>query len=617
MGYVSSVSSDIQAYEPVSTSGEISFSGLGNGTDFKELIEVTIQSESFQKEEYEAQRAESEYIIDLLEQLEKGIDTFNDTLDKMDEPDEFYSMQGSSSGEEVDTEVSGEADVGTHTVLVDQLAQNDVWVNMDQGYASEKAIIADTATTLEMTFQGKTLSVDVAAGSTLEGLVNTINGSVAARDKVKADLIYDGNNYYFVLESADAGADNAITIDSTGALNGMFPAGFTNTQTGQDARIKVDGFPPGPDAWIERDSNSIDDVVDGITFNLKETTDSEGIRVHVDYDTDEIFDTITSFTESVNQIILDIQILTGRVTEEENPEEKAYTVDSYALDIMYNEIKSILSSSAPGFVYYDEDEGGDYYTSLSQIGFSTDTDEGSDTFGQLLLDEDKLEEALKKDPKAVADLFSVRATGESDSDNFQVISIIDTVTPPGEHTIEYTVSGGTITSATINGEAAAVDGWAILGSGEDSKPDRRNPHRNRAGQTRQNGGTVERHGRHRGRRNRHHPHSHRELQTGRHQPELPNISRGATAGQPENILGAQVRGAGLHAQLLREPGVPDFQPVGTTLDGTDGHFHWEYHRGILFRVPASPLGQDGGHGNMFLLHQETFSPGQDLNTPPG
>jgi len=469
MGYVSSVSSDIQAYEPVSTSGEISFSGLGNGTDFKELIEVTIQSESFQKEEYEAQRAESEYIIDLLEQLEKGIDTFNDTLDKMDEPDEFYSMQGSSSGEEVDTEVSGEADVGTHTVLVDQLAQNDVWVNMDQGYASEKAIIADTATTLEMTFQGKTLSVDVAAGSTLEGLVNTINGSVAARDKVKADLIYDGNNYYFVLESADAGADNAITIDSTGALNGMFPAGFTNTQTGQDARIKVDGFPPGPDAWIERDSNSIDDVVDGITFNLKETTDSEGIRVHVDYDTDEIFDTITSFTESVNQIILDIQILTGRVTEEENPEEKAYTVDSYALDIMYNEIKSILSSSAPGFVYYDEDEGGDYYTSLSQIGFSTDTDEGSDTFGQLLLDEDKLEEALKKDPKAVADLFSVRATGESDSDNFQVISIIDTVTPPGEHTIEYTVSGGTITSATINGEAAAVDGWAILGSGEDSK----------------------------------------------------------------------------------------------------------------------------------------------------
>jgi flagellar hook-associated protein 2 len=469
MGYVSSVSSDVQAYEPISTSGEISIAGLGNGTDFQEIIDATVDAEKFQLDEYESQKAENEYIINLLEQLEDEIDSFNDTLDEMDEPDEFYSMEGSSGGDEVDVEVTGEADVGVHTIIVDQLAQNDVWVNMEQGYSSEESVIADSATTLEMTFQNETISIDVAAGTTLEGLVNSINGSVDARDKIEADLMYDGDNYYFVLKSEDSGADNTITIDDTGSLTGMTPANFNNTQTGQNARIRVDGFPPETDTWIERDTNSIDDVVDGITFDLKETTDSEGIRISVDYNTDDMFETITSFTEGVNQIILDLQVLTGRVTEEEDPEEESYTLDNYALDIVYNEIKSTLSSAALGFSYYDEDSGGDYYTSLSQIGFSTDTDEGSDTFGQLVLDEDELEEALDTDPEAVASLFSARATGESDSDSFQVISVIDTVTPPGEHSIQYTVSGGTITSATINGEEASIDGWTILGTGSDSK----------------------------------------------------------------------------------------------------------------------------------------------------
>jgi len=468
MGYVSSVSSNVMAYEPVSTSGEVSFSGLGNGTDFQEIIDVSVQAESYQKEEYEAQKAETEYIIDLLEQLESEIDTFNTTLDEMDEPDEFYSMEASTSSDEVTIEVTGEADVGVHNVVVDQLAQNDVWV-ADLGYASTDEVIASAATTLEVEFQGETISIDIASGTTLQGLVDNINGSVDARGKFDADLYYDGSDYYFVLTSEDSGADNALSITDTGTLTGFDPGDFTNTQTAQNSKIKVDGFPADPTQWIERDSNSIDDVVDGITFELKETTDSTGVNISVEYDTDGMIDTIIDFASEVNQIILDIQVLTGRVTEEEDPDEEAYTLDNYALDMMYNEIKSILSSGALGFAAYDETDGGDYYNALSQIGFSTDTDEGSDTFGQLLIDEDELEEALETDPEAVADLFSARATGESDSDDFQVISVIDTVTPPGEHTIEYTVSGGILTSATIDGEEASIDGWTILGTGEDSK----------------------------------------------------------------------------------------------------------------------------------------------------
>ncbi|QJB57221.1 flagellar filament capping protein FliD [Pseudodesulfovibrio sp. zrk46] len=472
MGYVSSLSSTVTAYEPVTTSGEISFSGLGNGTDFSEIIDATVDAESFKKEAYEAQVEENEYIVDVLEQLQEEIDDFNETLDDMDELDEFYSMSANVTDDAISAEVTGEADDETHNVVVNQLAQKDVWVFDGTGYDDTETVVTSDATTISVTYGGESIDVDIAAGTTLEGMVDTINASISARDKFEADLIYDGSVYYFVLKSAETGKDNAIEITDVGSVSGLDLADLSQTQTAQNAQLKVDGFPAdnddGTERWLERSTNSVDDVIDGMTLDLNETTDSEGVNISVEFDTDDMFDTITEFVEDLNQIILDIQLLTGRVTEEEDGE-TGYTIDNYAMDIMYSNIKSIISSGALGFSAYDEDTGGDYYHALSQIGFSTDTDEGSDTYGQIILDEDELEEALDTDPQAVAELFAAQASGESDSDDFQVISVINGVTEAGEYDIEYTVEGGVLTSAYINGEETSIDGWTILATSGDAK----------------------------------------------------------------------------------------------------------------------------------------------------
>ena len=472
MGYVSSLSSTVTAYEPVTTSGDISFSGLGNGTDFSEIIDAIIESESYQLDDYEEKKDEYEYVIDLMDALADEIDDFNEILDDMDEPDEFYSMVAEVSDDQVEVDADGDAEVGIHTIIVNQLALNDVWVNTETAYDSEDTVVASAATSLTVSYGGEDITIDVSAGTTLEGLVTTINGSVDARDKFEASIMDDGDASYLVLKSCDAGSDNVISITDTGSLTGMSAAGFVNTQTGQNSQIKVDGFPVGDDEWIERDSNSIDDVIDGLTFDLKDTTDGDTLQISVEYDTDDMYDKILEFQDALNSIIEDIQILTGRTSttdDSSDDDEETYTVDSYALDIIYNNIKSILSSSALGFTTYDEDTGGDYYNALSQIGFYTDTDEDSDTYGQLLLDEDDLEDALDTDAAAVAELFSARASGVSDSENFQVISVIDGVTEAGEHTVEYTISGGEITSATIDGEEASIDGWTLLATSGDAK----------------------------------------------------------------------------------------------------------------------------------------------------
>jgi len=465
MGYVSSLSSDVTSYTSTSTSGKITFTGLGNGTDFQEIIEATVEAEAYRKDAYEADRDEKEAAITLLEELKSNLKELKQTLEDMGE---FLSMAATSTGDQVSASAGADADTGTHTVIVDQLAQNDVWIFTDQGYAATDTVVAQEATTLELTCAGESITIDIAAGTTLAGLVNTVNANSAVDGKLSASLINDGSGYYFVLRGEESGADNAITVADTGSLSGWSAQGFTNTQEACNARLKVDGFPVGDQSWIERSSNTIDDVIKGVTLDLMETTGDSGLRISVRLDTEAIVEKAEALVAAVNQVIYDMQVLTGRAGSDDE-DSATLTVRNSATNLMYSQFKSVLSSSGIGFARYDSQAGGDIFNALSQVGFSTNTDEGSDSFGQLVLDTDALEDALAKDPEAVALLFSANGSATSDSNDFFVDSVIEALTPAGEHTVEYTVENGVLVSAFIDGEAASIEGdWSILGTGSSS-----------------------------------------------------------------------------------------------------------------------------------------------------
>ncbi|MUM76779.1 flagellar filament capping protein FliD [Pseudodesulfovibrio sp. F-1] len=466
MGYVSSLSSDVTSYISSTTSGKISFTGLGNGTDFQEIIEATVNAEAYRKDAYEADRDEKKAAITLLEELKSNLKELKQTLEDMGD---FLSMDATSTGDQVSASASADADTGTHTVIVDQLAQNDVWIFTDQGYASSDTVVAQEATTLQLTYAGESIAVDIAAGTTLAGLINTINANAALDGKLSASLINDGSSYYFVLRGEESGAENAITVADTGSLSGWSAEGFTNTQEACNARLRVDGFPVGAQSWIERSSNTIDDVIKGVTLELMETTGDSGLRISVRLDTEAIVEKAEALVASVNQIIYDMQVLTGRAGSDDEDSE-TLTVRNSATNLMYSQFKSVLSSSGIGFARYDSQAGGDLFNALSQVGISTNTDEGSDSFGQLILDTDALEEALAKNSEAVALLFSTSGSATSDSNDFSVDSIVGALTPAGEHTVEYTVENGVLVSAFINGEAAAIEGdWNILGIASSSR----------------------------------------------------------------------------------------------------------------------------------------------------
>ncbi len=97
---------------------------------------------------------------------------------------------------------------------------------------------------------------------------------------MRATTIYDGTSYHLQLYGMDQGAGNQIVVSNAGSL--VFgSSSFVNTQEAQSSLIKVDGFPVGSGNWISRDSNSVEDVIPGVSLTLKQANSNASITIGV------------------------------------------------------------------------------------------------------------------------------------------------------------------------------------------------------------------------------------------------------------------------------------------------------------------------------------------------
>ncbi|SDL37365.1 flagellar hook-associated protein 2 [Maridesulfovibrio ferrireducens] len=461
---ISSLSSDVLSYSSTSISGAVTFSGLGNGTDFENIIDITIEAESYKKTQYEEDLVYAENAVEVLTTLDEELLSLSVIMQEMDEVEEFYSYTGSISGDELSAIVEDGAEPSSHNVVINQLAKKDTWVAEDYDIASYDTILCSTDSSIILSYAGEDISLDISAGTSAEELVNQINQSSKFDDKIEASLIYDGANYHLSFSGEETGAANLIEIKDLSALDSLTAADFNNTQQAQNAYLKINGYPSGADEWLERDSNTVDDLINNVTLTLNSTTDQDGIEVGISYDTEGMIEKVETFVTEINQIIYDIQSVTGRLdTNSDDEDESSFKLNDSTLDLVYNQIKLILSSIGQGFERYDSETGsGDLYSSLSMVGISTDSEQGSATFGQLVIDYDELNEALTDSPETVAELFSASGEASSSNSSLEIISSISGLTSAGEYDVEYEVSGGVIVSATINGVDMLIDGNTML-----------------------------------------------------------------------------------------------------------------------------------------------------------
>lgn len=446
------------------TSGLISFAGLGSGTDFSTLIDGLLKVEQQRITSLETWKSSWEDKVTEFEDLNTKMLTLKTTLENFDTINEFLAKSTSSSASSIVTATAGgEAEEGTYTVEVGSLATNDVFITAS-GASSLQTAVTSTNTDFTFSYGGESYIIsNISANTDLQTFVNIINSHPASRDRIRASTIYDGTTYHLQLTGLDLGADNQIIISNTGSL--IFGASdFNETKNATNSMIRVNGFPSAAGGWIERDTNNVNDVIEGLTLNLKDAAPGSTVQLNVNTDSDRIEENVEAFVDAVNEVRSKILAIT-KVDDTSDDVKGSILTGNYGIDMISQNLKNITAEKGVGFQFYNDSTGeGDIFSALSQVGILTDADEGSPTQGLLVLDKDELKEALERDPDAVAKLFSTKNQGESDSPDFTFLSAVPDSTAPGEHEIKVvTAPNGKVLQASINGEAAMISGNVITG----------------------------------------------------------------------------------------------------------------------------------------------------------
>lgn len=446
-------------------SGQTNVTGLGNGTDFNALIDGLVKAESVHINSLETWRKQWTDKVANFQGLNTKMLALKTTLEGMDTLDSFMVKSVSSTDSSaLSATADSSAQVSSHTVVVGQLAQNDI-LTTTSGVSALTSSVTASNTNITFSYAGTSYTLsNISAGTTLTGLVNFINNNALCSGKIKATTIFDGTVYHLQLYGLGQGDANQVVLSNTGSL--VFqPGGFDNTQQAQSSHIKVDGYPIGAASWLSRDSNTVSDVLPGITMNLKQANSNATLQLGISTDTAAIKQNIKTFVAQVNEVRALIQAL-SKVDDSSGTAKGAILTGNYGVQLISSQLKDVVADKGLGFSYYTVSGStttGDYYSSLSQLGIKTDAEQGSATSGQLTLDEALLDEALAANPDAVAKLFAADYLGESDSQNFSYLSHIGGTTKAGNYEVSITTDGTGISSATINGHAALIDGWRITG----------------------------------------------------------------------------------------------------------------------------------------------------------
>jgi flagellar hook-associated protein 2 len=203
----------------------------------------------------------------------------------------------------------------------------------------------------------------------------------------------------------------------------------------------------GNDSWISRSTNSIDDVLAGVTINLHDDTWNSTTS---SYDSEEI--TVTRDTESLKglleTLVTEYNNVYGYIKEQTSYDEKTNTSGPLAREYVVRTVKSMIKSplnfATSGFTSDDS------FYRPQDIGLEFNTD------GMLKLVGNTFDEAISDDYLGVLELIGAVKTGTSDS---EIIKFYEAskYTTAGVYNVEVQLDASNeIISAKIWGEDETI-----------------------------------------------------------------------------------------------------------------------------------------------------------------
>ncbi|GAG10658.1 unnamed protein product, partial [marine sediment metagenome] len=218
--------------------------------------------------------SESQVTVDLSAYDATGI-TLNELVSEINTSAGYTAASAAAQGSQYNLRIQAQnagdrALVITDDNSVDELDNTDDFTQTVDGDVGADAIVG--AGTFVYTYNGVTRTVTTTASTSLGALRDLINNDAGNPGLSASILEYEvdaDHKYHLVLSGDNTGSDYTITVEAATTLSGFAPGSFQETMTAEDSQIRVDGYPPAD--WIERSSNSISDVIEGVTLNLNGT----------------------------------------------------------------------------------------------------------------------------------------------------------------------------------------------------------------------------------------------------------------------------------------------------------------------------------------------------------
>ena len=384
--------------------------GAGSGIFSSDLVDQLLNAERKPTEvrlDQRQQRTESK--ISAYGAIRSALEALRSPMEALSSAEGLKAFTANTSNEDV-TGVSidaSSASKGSYSLNVTSLAQS-------QSLASGSFADRDSTTvgtgTLSFTVGGNTTDITVdSSNNTLEGLAASINEANAG---VTAGVVDTGSGFRLVMTSEESGLDNAVQVsvtdddgnnsDTSGLSQFVFDGTTSNleeTVAAKNAELEVNGIA------ISRSSNSVEGVIDGVTFDLKSTGTS---TITVNQDADAVAGRVQDFVDKFNALQDVIEKVSGYNVE--SGQAAVLTGDS-AIRSVQGELRRMLTTIPSGLENSP-------VRMMADVGISTDP-----STGKLEFDQDVFKEQLAENPDAVTALFAEKDGVEGVADRtLEVVS---------------------------------------------------------------------------------------------------------------------------------------------------------------------------------------------------
>ena len=360
-----------------STSALFQTSGIASGLDSASIVNKLIESQSGplnhlkqRQTDYEVQISTLGTLVTQLKALQTSASNLSANGVVAILPTETFS----------DFTVTGSAKAeGSYTINVEQVAQEAKMRSTSFASAQDAAVVP--AGELKFNIDGTDSVTINTAGKTLADIAEAINQSVSS---LNASVISTTSGYYLNVSRRETGfsttAEAALTVVSDPGL------GLTLRQEAKNAKLSVDGLS------VERQSNTVSDVVSGVTFHLTHGTNTDS-KVTFAANSAGTKAALADFVTAYNAL--------GATVRSQLVTQPGVAYGETLLD--HSAMASIQSTMQRMLSQYVAPSGS--VRILADLGLEMQTD------GSILLNSVALDSAISKDPGAVNAIFSTSKTG--------------------------------------------------------------------------------------------------------------------------------------------------------------------------------------------------------------